>query len=229
MDFEELISPIGVERFYDEFKHKKHFIIRSKKNIFEDYFSWDEFDNYLNQIKIGMWDRTPQLQIILPDGRKWCKKKSQEKYDRYEIYDLWNQGCSFILTISEFLNKTMWNQCKAFEKHYGVGQANLYCTKKADGYCFPIHADSTDNFLFHVTGNVKWYMYHEFAEGQTYRPDDATLEEEFVLNDGDLLYIPKKKYHRVDTLGPRISISFHFQEPTKGKPFKRNDWLDWKP
>ena len=127
----------------DEFKGKKHFIIKSKDNIFKDYFSWKEFDNYLNQINIGGWDRTPQLQIVLPDGNKWCKKKSKEKYSREQILDFWNRGSSFILTLSEFLNETMWKQCQEFEKVYGIGQANIYCSKRKDAHCFPIPVSYT--------------------------------------------------------------------------------------
>ena len=63
--FNNLINPISRERFLDEYKGKKHFIIKSKDNIFENHFSWKEFDNYLNQINVGNWDRTPQLQIVL--------------------------------------------------------------------------------------------------------------------------------------------------------------------
>lgn len=227
MKFEELIAPIGLERFYDEYKGKKHFVIKSKKNIFKNHFSWKEFDNYLNQIKInGVWDRTPQLQVVLPNGEKWCKKKSPTEKTREELLELWQGGSSFILTLSEFLNETMWNQCREFEKHYGIGQANIYCSNQKDAKCFGIHADSTDNFLFHVSGKIRWYMYKEYA-GQC-SPQECTIEETFELDDGDLLYIPVKKYHRVDTLSPRISISFHFRE-FDGKPYIRKEWYDWKP
>jgi len=120
----------------------------------------------------------------------------------------------------------MWKQCQEFEKHYGIGQANIYCSKQKDAVCFPIHADSTDNFLFHVRGKIRWYIYKEFSE-KGGRMEDATLEEVVDLDNGDLLYIPKGKYHRVDTLSPRISISFHFQEPPAFNG--RRDWYDWKP
>ena len=132
------------------------------------------------------------------------------------------------MTLSEFLNETMWKQCQEFEKFYGIGQANIYCSNQKDAKCFPIHADSTDNFLFHVSGTVRWYMYNEFSlDKGHYRPQDATLEEVFDLNEGDMLYIPKGKYHRVDTLSPRLSISFHFHEPPAYDG--RNNWYDWKP
>jgi len=226
--FNKLIGAVGEDTFYEKYKDKRHFVIKSNKPRFENHFSWKEFDNYLNQINIGAWDRTPQLQIVLPDGNKWCKKKSPDKKSRKEIHDLWKSGSSFILTLSEFLNETMWKQCQEFEKVYGIGQANIYCSNQEGAKCFPIHADSTDNFLFHVSGTVRWYMYKEFHQkGQPYRPQEATLEEVFDLNEGDLLYIPKGKYHRVDTLSPRISISFHFHEPPAYDG--RKDWYDWKP
>lgn len=229
MKFEELLNPIGVEKFNDELKGKKAFYIKSAKNIFKDYYSWKELDNYLNQYRIGSWDRTPQLQMVLPSGRKWCKKKSQKHRDREEILDLWNQGSSMILTLSEFLNETMWKQCQEFEKHYGIGQANIYCSKQAKAKTFPIHADSTDNFLFHVRGKIRWYIYKEFVT-HNYHPkeEDVTVSRIIELDEGDLLYIPKGLFHRVETLSPRISISFHFQE-RGNKPYKRNDWYDWKP
>ena len=227
MKFEELIGPVGVDRFYKQYKGKKHFIIKSKTR-FKDYFSWHEFDNYLNQKDIGAWDRTNQLQIVTDQGR-WCKKKDPNPKSREEIFKLWNEGHSFILTLSEFLNEKLWKQCQEFEKYYGGGQANIYCSKRKDAKVFPIHADSTDNFLFHVRGKIRWFIYNEFHnKGMPYRPDSTTLLDSFVLDEGDLLYIPKGQFHRVETLSPRISISFHFTE-RGNKPYKRNDWYDWKP
>ena len=46
-------------------------------------------------------------------------------------------------------------------------------------------------------------------------------------SEGDLLYLPPKLYHRVDTLGPRISISFHFYPPSQQGKHWREEWLDW--
>ena len=232
---DKLLQPIGLERFYAEYKGKKHFVIKSKENIFANHFSWEELDNYLNQYNIQAWDRTPQLQVVLPDGNKWCKKKSKEKKSREELLELWRGGSSFIVTLSEFLNKTLWNQTREFEKHYGIGQTNIYCSNQKDAKCFPIHADSTDNFLFHISGKVRWYMYEDFAhEDKDMRPKKHTpkLKEILELDDGDLLYIPTRQYHKVDTLSPRISISFHFREASAcGCPFgdRRNKWYNWEP
>ena len=229
--FEQLL-PMPIERFNDVYKDKKYFVAKSEKNIFKDHFSWKELDMYLNSHKLSGWDRMPQLQIVTPTG-KYCHKKAMDPLvttpfkplTREEIFKYWKQGCSFILTLSEFLNKTMWQQCQEFEKHYGIGQANLYCSNQKGARCFPIHADSTDNYLFHVRGEVRWYIYNEFEYDCPIR-DEATVESVIDLSEGDLLYIPRKLYHRVDTLSPRISISFHFTE-RKTKRYKRVEWIDW--
>ena len=74
-----------MQNFLNKYKGKRHFVIKSDKPKFNKHFSWEQFDNYLNQVNIGSWDRTPQLQIVLPNGDKWCKKKSPEKKSREEV------------------------------------------------------------------------------------------------------------------------------------------------
>jgi ribosomal protein L16 Arg81 hydroxylase len=135
---------------------------------------------------------------------------------------------------NRFSNHFSWRELEIYlngdgrNGHYGIGQANLYCSSKKDAHCFPIHADSTDNFLFHVSGKVRWFIYNEFQH--ECKPNEATLAQVVDLDDGDLLYLPKKLYHKVQTLSPRISISFHFNESphwVKGRPQKRMPWLDY--
>ena len=59
-----------MDNFLTKYRGKRHFVIKSDKPRFNKYFSWEEFDNYLNQINIGGWDRTPQLQIIIARWRQ---------------------------------------------------------------------------------------------------------------------------------------------------------------
>ena len=204
---------------------KKWFVVKGNgEKRFKDYFSWKEADQYLNSYGLSGWDRMPQLQIIHEKG-KYCHKKDKYKLQKREIFDHWWKGDSFVLSLSEFLNKKLYNQCEDFEEFFGRGQANIYMSSQKDARCFPIHADTTENFLFHVRGTVRWYIYKEVQAECA--PDDATLDRVIDLEEGDLLYLPPKLYHRVETLGPRISISFHFHVPeAQGKSW-REPWLDW--
>ena len=100
----------------------------------------------MNSYGLNGHQRMPQCQIV--GDKKYCHKKAEKKLTKEQIYEHWKNGDSFILTLCEFLNKTMWQQCVEFEKHFGRGQANIYCSSQKDAKCFPTHADTTENFCF---------------------------------------------------------------------------------
>mgnify|MGYP000844836055 CR=1 FL=1 len=214
---------MSMEDFKEFRKKKEWLVVKNDKPIFKDYFSWKEADNYLNSYGLSGHYRMPQLQIIHKNG-KYCHKKAEFKLQKREIFDHWKRGNSFVLTLSEFLNKQLWTQCEDFEEYFGRGQANIYMSSRQDAKCFPTHADTTENFLFHVRGTVRWYIYNETE--YDCKPHEATIDKVIDLTEGDLLYLPPKLYHRVETLGPRISISFHFHPPEKQGSW-REAWLDW--
>ena len=222
MKLEELLK-MPIEEFE---KHQNHwFVVKGNgEKRFKDYFSWKEADNYLNSYGLSGHDRFPQCQIIHDKG-KYCHRKAKHKWDKQKIFQSWKQGDSFVLSLSEFLNKQLWSQCEDFEEYYGRGQANIYMSSKKDARCFPTHADTTANFLFHVRGTIRWYIMNEYEKDC--KPEDATVDKVIDLEEGDLLYLPPKLYHRVDTLGPRISISFHFHPPSEKGKIWREEWLDW--
>ena len=217
------LMKMSMDEFIELREKKEWVVVKGNGPRFKDYFSWKEADNYLNSYGLNGHFRMPQLQIIHPQG-KYCHKKAQYKLQKREIFDHWKQGNSFVLTLSEFLNKQLWNQCEDFEEFFGRGQANIYMSSRKDAKCFPTHADTTENFLFHVRGTVRWYIYNETEHDC--KPHEATVDKVIDLEEGDLLWLPPKLYHRVETLGPRISISFHFHPPEKQGGW-REPWLDW--
>jgi len=225
MKIEQLLG-MSFEQFNDEYRNKKYHIVKNNDGRFKDYFSWKETDEYLNSYGLSDHDRMPQLQIIdYETGKKYCHKKAELKLQKKDIYKKWKNGSTFVLSLCEFLNKKLWTQCKDFEEYYGRGQANIYMSSKKDARCFPTHADTTENFLFHVRGTTRWYIMNEYEKDC--KPNEATLDKVVDLSEGDLLWLSPKLYHRVVTLGPRISISFHFHPPEKQGIFWREEWLDW--
>ena len=234
-EFNKLVAPVGRKRFFEEYKGKKYLVI--KGNEIKDHFSWKEFEDYLNCIDMNGHDRMPHFQMVLDGGDKYCKRKTKEQLTKKEIHDYWQSGHSAILTICEFLNKTMYRQCEEFEKVYFAGQSNIYCSGMSEAECFPIHADSTDNYLFHTRGKVQWHLYDAFApnkgkvEAGKWRSNKWMLDQEpkadvFTLEAGDILYIPRFQYHKVTAIESRISISYHFHEPFPNQRI-RKPWLEF--
>jgi len=234
---EEILDPISPKIFFTEYWNKKHLILR--RNKFKNLFTWNDFNEYMNK-----YPAMKGLQIIdyrKEDDGRWCLDKVRKgelklpMLNREKIYNLWKKdGKSFALPFAEYQKKDLVDICVEFEKYFHSGQANIYCSPRAGSKSFPAHADNTENFLFHTEGKQKWTMYKEFAPN---KPKEVL--EEFVLEAGDLLYIPQFQFHKVDTLGPRIMISIHFKNKerqslnkfkvTKEKDNPRAKWYDWKP
>ena len=234
---ENILEPVGVNNFFKTYWGKKHLVIR--RNKFKDLFTWDDFSHCLNQ-----YPYLKGLQIIdykkEGDGR-WCLDKVRSGkmkeifLSKEEIYKQWkNKNRTFVMPFAEYQNKKLVDICFEFERYFGHGQANVYASPTANSKSFPAHADSTENFLFHTEGKTKWTIYKEFT------PDKPkTIADEFILDAGDLLYIPSYQYHKVDTIGPRILISIHFKNKknqqldkfkiTNIKDNNRSKWYDWTP
>ena len=232
----EILSPIDINTFFKEYWGKKHLVIR--RNKFNNLYTFKDLNNYLNRVP-----DVKSLQILNYDNKntRWCLDKVHNgklklpMLKRSDIFHIWNNvGKSFVLPFSEYQKKDLVDILFQFERYFGHGQANVYASPKKGSKSFPAHADSTENFLFHTEGQVKWTIYKEFSPG---KPKE--ILEEFILEAGDLLYIPQYQYHKVDTIGPRILISVHFQNKPKQSldNFKitsvdqsnRDKWYNWKP
>jgi mannose-6-phosphate isomerase-like protein (cupin superfamily) len=230
-----ILDPINPKIFFMEYWNKKHLILR--RNKFKSLYTWADFDKYLNQ-----YPGIKGLQIVNqhPDHEKWCLDKVRTgklklpMLSKQEVYDEWNKGKTFVIPFAEYQKKELVDICFEFEKYFEAGQANVYCSPKAESKSFPAHSDNTENFLFHTEGKVKWKIYKEFAPN---KPKE--ILDEFILEAGDLLYIPQYQYHEVETIGPRILISVHFRNKPKQSldhfkitPMEKNrrkKWYNWIP
>jgi len=234
---ENILEPISLKNFFQNYWGKKHLVIR--RNKFKNLFTWDDFNNYLNR-----YPNVKSLQIIgaanTKDGR-WCYDKILKgklklpMLSKDKIYNFWkNENKTFVIPFAEYEKKELVDICFEFERFFGHGQVNVYASHAKDSQSFPAHGDATENFLFHTEGKTKWTIYKEFIPN---KPE--TIIDEFILEPGDLLYIPAYQYHKVDTIGPRILLSIHFNNKPHQtlKDFKitphsansRAKWYDWAP
>ena len=235
---ENILEPVSVKNFFQNYWGKKHLIIR--RNKFKNLFTWDDLENYLNR-----FPNVKSLQIIegtdkTKDGR-WCLDKVRNgklklpMINKDQLFDYWkNQNKTFVIPFAEYEKKELVDICFEFEKYFGHGQVNVYASPNEKSKSFPAHGDATENFLFHTEGKTKWTIYKEYIPN---KPE--TIIDEFILEPGDLLYIPSYQYHKVDTIGPRILLSIHFNNKknqtlsnfkiTTIQNNKRSKWYNWAP
>ena len=231
VSIEQILDPISVKDFFQNYWKKQHLIIR--RNKFKNIYSFKHLNSYLNR-----YPYVRGLQIIdytdKGDGR-WCLDKVMTgklklpKLKRSDVFKLWKEeGKTFVIPFAENENKYLNDIVQELEKYFEYGQANVYASPKAMSKSFPPHADGTENFLFHTEGKTKWTMYSDKGK---------TILDEFTLDAGDLLYIPIGMYHKVETVGPRVLVSIHFKNKPKQTLEKfvikstsnREQWYDWVP
>jgi ribosomal protein L16 Arg81 hydroxylase len=198
MNFEELIAPLTVEEFVNEYKGKKPFVSKGnnkRKKYFSDIISWKKFSEYLSN------DRAVSgLQAIVPGETmavKMCMEKTEDNYlkpknrplvwrrndywyDPKRLHSLWyNNNASIILTKASKLTPNINSICCDFEKGYSeieqnscAADAHFYCSHSSDSKSFECHADQLDNFLIHSIGRVHWKVYSLFTDGKKSRLTD---------------------------------------------------------
>ena len=236
--FEELIHPITTKEFFTKYWEKEHLVIRGACTRCTEWmkglYTWDMFNSYLNQ-----YPDIKGLQVLNYDGQdgRWCLdkmvKEKKRIFDKESIYNMWNSGKSFVIPMAEYQNEELVKTCFNIEQYFGNGCANVYCSPKGESKSFPPHVDRTENFLLHAYGKTKWTIYKEFKGDEP-----KTIVAEYMLEPGDLLYIPTYLYHKAESVTPRISISVHFFNK-KGQTLgdfkitdkssnRRNKWYDFK-
>ena len=248
----DLLDPISAEVFFRKYWGKKHLSIR--RNKFKNLFRWNDFNQYMNRYPAVkhlqiinqsdgeelLSDLSKSLSKSLKKDGRWCHDKVTKgilkapKLKKVQVYELWKEGKTIVIPMCDYEKKDLVDICHEFEKYFGKGSVNAYASPIAQSKSFPPHADGTENFVFHQEGRTKWKIFEGFSPNKP-----GKVIDEFILEAGDLLYIPQYQYHEATPLGPRILLSIHFQNKphqtlnkfavTKKGNSARDDWYDWKP
>lgn len=129
-------------------------------------------------------------------------------------------GATFIINrIDEFAPRVR-ELCSSMEAELGIHvQANMYLTPpKAQG--FPIHYDNHDVIIVQCEGAKRWRLYEspkplpmrgERFESAVTKP--GPLTHEFVMETGDVLYVPRGMMHDAvaegDALSLHVTVGLH--------------------
>jgi hypothetical protein len=236
MFLSELLHPISPNKFRDEIYEKRVYWWKAPPGASERFsplYSWEKFDAYLNDWRnanhIQLADVNKDGQAVPGTGEKWDKGRD-ENLTKGDVYNLWRHGHSVVLPFVEYQSQTLWTICNTFEKQmpFGPGCANMYCSSKTNSHTFSPHRDDTENFLFHIDGQVKWRFYRKSKK----KKDKLVCYQDIILGRGDLLYIPIGVFHDTQPLGPRLTASVHFPKPQKkdldqSKKVGREKMYDW--
>lgn len=151
------------------------------KDFYKDVPSWDEFIDYIQ-------DSTDQ-QSSFPNP---LPKYDLDLGGKVIGGVLIKQNFYFYIPVHKSIGKSDNIKREFCITFPDFSLINLYVnlSNKIDN--IPEHKDNRDNFYWQCQGSVEWN-----ANGNT-----------FMVEPGDLVYIPANTYHAVNFFGPRTAVGF---------------------
>ncbi len=227
-----LFAPIGLDVFLRDYHGKRYLHLPGKAEAVADVMSWDELQRLLNMV--SYW--TPASLMLSLDrkvlagveySRPAIGQTGQEILRPHpeKVQDWMARGATLILNDIDQLNPGLNEVSGALQLLTGGrAQGNLYCSRR-QRQAFAPHFDTHDVFAVHCAGEKVWRLF----EGQESAPiahrlfkwgpeewakRHGKVEQEVVMRPGDLLYLPRGRYH--DALASEegaIHIAFGLTQP----------------
>ncbi len=203
--FERLIAPMSPDTFYRDYWERKKLIIRrNEREYYTDLLTIRDYDRVISTQALNH----PQCFIA-----NAARQVPPEEYtnatgaiDVARIYQQFADGGTIVFNQLEHFIPPLADLCRSLERETSTRfQCNIYCSPaKAQG--FPTHYDSHDVFILQLHGTKHWILYNTPVElpfkGQPFRRDETPKGEktdEFDLNPGDMLYLPRGVMHDAQT------------------------------
>ncbi len=212
--FEEIMAPLGAERFFAEYEGKRPLHLKGAADKFAEVMTWAKLNDLLGQATI--WTDASLLlwldkeavaparyceQALGRDGRKQVLQPDPEK-----VKDFLRRGATLTATFIDHLSAGLTAFAAALEEALlGKVQANLYLSsRRRQGLAS--HRDRHDVYAVHVEGTKTWHVYEGRSVApiahpmfKTSRAEDEQAKQrllmEVKMEPGDLLYLPRGQYH----------------------------------
>lgn len=231
LDFNALISPTTTEQFFSEHWESKPLLIsRGRPNYYSPLLTGSDID-YMLSVASSL------DQVELLGSTKTLNKAERKMASAY--YRAYREGASLRIKGVNRLWKPIWTLCVQMQELFGFRvSANLYISP-ANSHGLDRHYDLHDTIVLQVAGSKNWKLsgaavdlplehtplmqFERASHDWRYRggalvPDvvakyvEAEPSKEFVLNQGDLLYMPRGFVHQAWTtneLSAHVTIGIY--------------------
>jgi ribosomal protein L16 Arg81 hydroxylase len=201
MNFAQLIQPLTTQEFFSNYWEKKHIVLsRQSPDTYRDLLSLDDIDYALAEMDL----RHPNVSLATGE-----KIPSVGEYtfgngiiDPVAAYKLFSKGTTIVLSNMQLKLPKLAALCRSLTAESSIQfQTNLYLTPpRSQG--FKRHYDTHDVFILQVAGSKNWRIFGTPFQlpprGRGFtatKLESGELSDEFVLQQGDLLYMPRGLFH----------------------------------
>lgn len=229
IDFDQIIAPLTRERFLAEYWTRNFLHLAGPKGRFTPILPWEELNHILE------WHPPPQPQLrifqegVMVDLRRYIDGPvGALKLNAGGLIALLGQGATMVLDSLQEVSPAVAHITESVEATLSCAcTANLYAgwrTQKG----FNVHWDAQEVFVLQLSGRKRWQVFAPTRsnpltdDSETAQPPSAPPIWEGILNDGDLLYIPRGFWHVAIPLDePSLHVSVSAQ------PATATDFLAW--
>jgi len=209
-----MLHPILPEDFFSEYYEKKPCIIaRDSPNFYHHLLTLETIDNVLSSQTL----RFPKVKLVnsalaeQPKAEAFTTNGTDIHPARFLRH--YTEGCTMVFSSLHERVASLGVFCDHMSKYFSHGfQTNIYLTPpNAQG--FNPHYDTHDVFILQVEGSKLWRLFDtpidlplKSQPFELKRVQPGPVSHEFVLNAGDMLYIPRGLMHDAETTG---ELSMH--------------------
>jgi hypothetical protein len=235
---ERLLAPLALDEFFRSYWEQRHCVVaRPAPGYYAHLLTLRDVDALLHQYRQpdpgpspGTTLGWPRLTITRANGTDWLRQTAPtNRYgllDISKVYQAYDEGCTLIFDSVHARWPSIGTFCQTLESELHAGiEANVYVTPRGAQGLLP-HFDTHDVFVLQLAGSKTWRLYQDAAyvplpQNQRQIDREALSEplDEFVLQEGDVFYMPRGYVHEATTGAESSSIhltlavlSFHWAD-----------------
>ena len=228
----ELLDPVTPEAFRAKYLHKRPLHVPGRAEKFASTLDWGDINRMLT---MDVWTQQT-LQLHIDTNRvppaAYCVNAANRDHqpvlrpDPEKVQELIGRGATLLLNEIETLAPGVLALVDTIQRELGAkSSVNLYFSQK-ERKGFDSHCDRHDVFAVQIYGNKRWNIY----QGQLDRPIEHAMfqnvpqveydrrkgevAEVIEMTPGDLLYLPRGRFHDALTSGGiSVHLSVSSNEP----------------
>lgn len=234
--------PISYKHFLENYAEKQPLLMAGACN--KSLMSWQEFDQALQLMEPDEQSLQLFLKGQVPDEHYLDNTfefgRQRKRINKYRFYEYLEHGATLVLNRAEDYCLTAKNLCHAIGKFsQQPTSSNIYINTQINGSnsitsndksAFGKHWDTHDVFIIQLIGEKRWQLFpptlplplsHQTSQ-QLQHEAPTTPSADYVLREGDILYIPRGWWHKVMPLNvDTLHLSVGTYAPTL------TDYLLW--
>jgi ribosomal protein L16 Arg81 hydroxylase len=205
--FRNLLAPITPEVFFQDYLGQKALYIPGNRDKFEGLFDWADLNQIINLGHI--WNANTFKLILDNEQIPSTVYMPQGILNVKEVSTYINKGASVVLSGMETYCEGSAALAASLQAAIGgLSRCNLYCSFKKHPGFLP-HFDLMDVYVFQIDGEKDWEIFETHFENPMLKPgchqmsftreqhaiNKGRVEKRLTMKPGDILYLPKGKYH----------------------------------